>query len=153
MQDEYLTRCVVDPVARKFFLYSSEGGERVVDCETMDQFMSVLELCRALLDEDTLAYANPLWPKLAFNSKKGRKKIPQIFCPITFLWITIQQSFTKKSWSATIMRPETRQSMEMLFAAKWNLPKAAQNAGLTNKEMKITFNEYCAFHPATYETE
>ena len=27
------------------------------------------------------------------------------------------------------MRPETRQSMEMLFAAKWNLPKAAKNAG------------------------
>ena len=51
------------------------------------------------------------------------------------------------------MRPETRQSMEMLFAAKWNLPKAAKNAGLTNKEMKITFNEYCAFHPVTYETE
>ena len=49
------------------------------------------------------------------------------------------------------MRPETRQSMEMLFAAKWNLPKAAKNASLTNKEMKITFNEYCAFHPPTYD--
>jgi len=49
------------------------------------------------------------------------------------------------------MRPETRKSMEMLFSAKWNLPKAAKNAGLTNKEMKITFNEYCTFHPSTYE--
>jgi hypothetical protein len=49
------------------------------------------------------------------------------------------------------MRPETRQSMEMLFAAKWNLPKAAKHANLTNKEMKITFNEYCAFHPPTYD--
>ena len=97
MQDEYLTRCVVDPVKRKFFLYSNEGEERVVDCDTVDQFMAVLELCRDNLDEDTLAYASPLWPKLAFNSKKGRKKIPQIFCPITFLWITIQQSFTRKS--------------------------------------------------------
>ena len=29
MQDEYLTRCVVDPASRKFFLYSSEGEERV----------------------------------------------------------------------------------------------------------------------------
>jgi len=48
------------------------------------------------------------------------------------------------------MRPETRQSMEMLFAAKWNLPKAAANANLTLKEMKITFNEYCNFHPPTY---
>ena len=51
------------------------------------------------------------------------------------------------------MRPETRQSMEMLFAAKWNLPKAAKNAGLTNKEMKITFNEYCTFHPPTWKEE
>ena len=51
------------------------------------------------------------------------------------------------------MRPETRQSMEMLFHAKWNLPKAAKNANLTDKEMKITFNEYCAFHPPTYQEE
>ena len=49
------------------------------------------------------------------------------------------------------MRPETRVSMEMLFAAKWNLPKAAKNCNLTDKEMKITFNEYCAFHPPTWE--
>ena len=53
----------------------------------------------------------------------------------------------------TSMRPETRQSMEMLFHAKWNLPKAAKNANLTDKEMKITFNEYCAFHPPTWEQE
>lgn len=51
------------------------------------------------------------------------------------------------------MRPETRKSMEMLFTAKWNLPKAAKHASLTNKEMKITFNEYCAFHPPTYSTD
>jgi hypothetical protein len=48
------------------------------------------------------------------------------------------------------MRPETRQSMEMLFSAKWNIPKAARNAGLTDKEMKITFNEYCSLHPVTW---
>ena len=29
--------------------------------------------------------------------------------------------------------------------------KAAENCGLTNKEMKITFNEYCRFHPSTYD--
>jgi len=60
MNSDYLTRCVVDPVARKFFLYSNEGEERVVDCDTIEQFMSVLELCRDNLDEDTLAYADPL---------------------------------------------------------------------------------------------
>ena len=51
------------------------------------------------------------------------------------------------------MRPETRRSMEMLFSAKWNVPKAAENCGLTWKEMKITFNEYCRFHSPTYKPE
>ncbi len=51
------------------------------------------------------------------------------------------------------MRPETRQSMEMLFTAKWNVPKAAKNCNLSNKEMKITFNEYCNFHDVTYTPE
>ena len=60
MQDEYLTKCVVDPVSRRFVLYSNEGDKRDVDCDTIDQFMAVLELCRDTLDEDTLAYADPL---------------------------------------------------------------------------------------------
>jgi len=59
-EEDYLTRCVVDPVKRKFYLYSEQGDEKVLDCETVDQFMNVLELCRAVLDEDTLAYASPL---------------------------------------------------------------------------------------------
>ena len=49
------------------------------------------------------------------------------------------------------MRKETRESMEMLFSAKWNIPTAAKNANLTNKEMKITFNEYCRLNPPTYQ--
>ena len=48
------------------------------------------------------------------------------------------------------MRPETREAMEMLFTAKWNLPKAAKHCNLTEKEMKITFNEYCNFHRPTH---
>jgi hypothetical protein len=60
MQDDYLSRCVVDPVKRKFYLYSDQGNEKVVDCETVEQFMSVLEVVRSSCDEDTLAYANPL---------------------------------------------------------------------------------------------
>ena len=60
MQDDYLTRCVADPVKRKFYLYSEQGDERVIDCDTVDEFMNVLELCRGVLDEDILAYASPL---------------------------------------------------------------------------------------------
>ena len=55
--DEYLTRCVVDPVKRTFYLYSSEGDEKKVTCETTDQFMNVLKLVRATIDnEEVLSY-------------------------------------------------------------------------------------------------
>ena len=60
MQEDFLSRCVVDPVTRKFYLYSEQGDEKVVECETVDQFMDVLEVCRGVLDEEALAYANPL---------------------------------------------------------------------------------------------
>ena len=43
--------------------------------------------------------------------------------------------------------------MEMLFRAKWNVPQAAKHCNLTEKEMKITFNEYCAFHKADFIQE
>lgn len=58
--EEFLTKCVVDTLARKFYLYSSEGTEKVVDCETVDQFMNVLEVVRNQLDEKTLVYCDPL---------------------------------------------------------------------------------------------
>ena len=60
MQDEYLSRCVVDPIKRTVYLYSSEGSEREVVCETVDEFMSVLDFVRATVDAETLSYANPL---------------------------------------------------------------------------------------------
>ena len=49
------------------------------------------------------------------------------------------------------MRPETREAMDKLFHAEWNLPKAADHCNLTWKEMKITFNEYCRLNPANYD--
>lgn len=60
MQDEYLTRCVVDPIKRTVYLYSSEGSEKEVVCDTVEEFMNVLEFVRTTVDEDTLSYANPL---------------------------------------------------------------------------------------------
>lgn len=57
--EEFLSRCVVDTLARKFYLYSSDGDERVVECETVEQFMNVLEVVRTQVDEDMLAYSDP----------------------------------------------------------------------------------------------
>ena len=60
MSDEYLTRCVVDPIKRTVYIYSSEGSEKEVVCDTTEEFMNVLKFVRATLGEDTLAYASPL---------------------------------------------------------------------------------------------
>jgi len=60
--DAYLTRCVVNTTARSFYLYSSDGSEKEVACETTEQFMDVLKLCREVLkdiDDDLLVYAEP----------------------------------------------------------------------------------------------
>lgn len=51
------------------------------------------------------------------------------------------------------MRPETRRAMEDLFYARRNLPDCARSCNLTNKEMKIIFNEFCRLNPANYDPE
>ena len=58
--DEYLTRVVIDTCARTFRLYSNEGDERIVDCDSMEEFMNVLELVRKVVYEDIVAYVGPL---------------------------------------------------------------------------------------------
>ena len=60
MEDEYLTKCVVDPVARTFRLYSNEGDEKIVKCDSTEQFMNVLKVVRESADEDVVSYTNPL---------------------------------------------------------------------------------------------
>ncbi len=60
MNDEYLTRCVVNTSTKTFNLFSSEGSERVVECETIEQFMNVLEVVRERVSENDLYYVNPL---------------------------------------------------------------------------------------------
>ena len=55
--DEHLTRVVIDTCSRTFRLYSNEGETKVVECDNMEEFMNVLELVRAVVDEDVVAYS------------------------------------------------------------------------------------------------
>jgi len=57
--EEWITRCVVDPMKKMFYLYSSEGDKKVIDCDNIDQFMNVLEVIRAITPEDILHYTTP----------------------------------------------------------------------------------------------
>jgi hypothetical protein len=57
--DEYLMRVVIDPSLRKFYLYSNEGETKTVDCDNIDEFMNVLELVKAVVPDEYVAYAEP----------------------------------------------------------------------------------------------
>ena len=60
MDEEYLMKCVVDPLKKTFYLYSNEGDTKEVVCDNTEQFMNVLELVRAICPEDRLVYTEPL---------------------------------------------------------------------------------------------
>ena len=60
MNEEYLMKCVVDPLKKTFYLYSNEGDETIVRCDDTEQFMNVLNLVRDTCPEDRLSYSNPL---------------------------------------------------------------------------------------------
>lgn len=66
-EEDYLTRCVVDTNARRFLLYSNQGNEKIVECDHVDEFLSILNFCRATLDESTLVYTSPLVTNLNRN--------------------------------------------------------------------------------------
>jgi hypothetical protein len=57
---EYLTKCVIDPLSKTFHIYSNLGDQKEVSCDTVEQFMNVLEVVRSKVDEDCLTYSNPL---------------------------------------------------------------------------------------------
>ena len=50
--DEYLTDVMVNVGARTFVMFSNEGTERKVECDTVDEFMEVLEMVRVLVDDE-----------------------------------------------------------------------------------------------------
>ena len=57
--EEYVDSVLIDMSKRQFKLFSNQGDERVVDCETYDQFMSVFKLVRDKVDEEMIFYTKP----------------------------------------------------------------------------------------------
>lgn len=58
MDNEVVEGIVIDVCARTFKLWSDEGSERIVTCETTEQFMDVLEVVTDQLDPDRIEYAD-----------------------------------------------------------------------------------------------
>ena len=77
MDEEYLMKCVVDPVKKTFYLYSNEGDTKEVNCDKTEQFMNVLNLVRATCPEERLVYAEPLSGKNeVYFQKRAKKNLP-----------------------------------------------------------------------------
>ena len=60
MDNDYLTSCVVDPSKRTVRIYSSEGEEREIKCDTTEEFMNVLNFVRDKVEEERVFYSDPL---------------------------------------------------------------------------------------------
>ena len=51
MKENYLTKIVVDMISRSFLLISENGSQRLVECDTPDEFLRVLQVCNELEGE------------------------------------------------------------------------------------------------------
>jgi hypothetical protein len=49
---------VIDVCTRTFLLFSDRGSERRVECDTVEEFMNVLEVITAQLDPEQIEYAD-----------------------------------------------------------------------------------------------
>ena len=56
MNDTYVQSVVIDVCSRSFLLLSDKGDEKIIECETAEQFMNVLEVCTAKLNDDQIEY-------------------------------------------------------------------------------------------------
>jgi|TARA_R100000005_G_scaffold96513_1_gene84073 hypothetical protein len=54
---EYVEGIVIDICSRSFLLLSDQGDERMVQCDSVDEFMNVLEVVTDNLNDDQIEYA------------------------------------------------------------------------------------------------
>ena len=58
-QDEFLSRVVIDPMRKSFYMYSDQGDEKVIECDNIDEFMNVLEYVNDVAPDEMIAYSDP----------------------------------------------------------------------------------------------
>ena len=60
MNDDLLSKCVADTSKRTVYLYSDGGEKRTVECDTVDEFMNVINFVRDKVEEDRVFYSDSL---------------------------------------------------------------------------------------------
>ena len=58
MDDGFVNRTIIDVCRRSFLIISDDGEEKLVRCETPEQFMEVMEVVDKLLEPERIVYAD-----------------------------------------------------------------------------------------------
>tara|TARA_B100001778_G_scaffold117575_1_gene96571 strand:- start:404 stop:643 length:240 start_codon:yes stop_codon:yes gene_type:complete len=75
MNDASVVKTIVDICSRSFKIVSDEGYIQLVQCETIQEFMDVLEVCQEFMDEDMLVYSEIITkPKRSRKTRKRKKE-------------------------------------------------------------------------------
>ena len=75
MNDASVVKTIVDICSRSFKIVSDEGSVQLVQCETVQEFMDVLEVCQEFMDEDMLVYSEIITkPKRSRKTRKRKKE-------------------------------------------------------------------------------
>ena len=60
MNEEYLSKVVIDPLNWKISMYSDQGSEHIEDFDNIDVFLDLVNFVREEADEEVIEYASPL---------------------------------------------------------------------------------------------
>jgi|TARA_B100000085_G_scaffold200721_1_gene184244 hypothetical protein len=75
MNDASVVKTIVDICSRSFKIVSDEGYVQLVQCESVQEFMDVLEVCQEFMDEDMLVYSEIITkPKRSRKTRKRKKE-------------------------------------------------------------------------------
>ena len=69
MDDGFVNRTIIDVCRRSFLIISDDGEEKLVKCETPEQFMNVMEVVDKLLEPERIMYAD-----IATREKRKTRK-------------------------------------------------------------------------------
>ena len=66
--DGFVNRTIIDVCTRAFLIISDEGEEKIIRCETPEQFMNVMEVVDRLMDPERIIYS-----EISTKEKRKRK--------------------------------------------------------------------------------
>ena len=66
--DGFVNRTIIDVCTRSFLIISDEGEEKIIRCETPEQFMNVMDVVDRLMEPERIIYS-----EISTKEKRKRK--------------------------------------------------------------------------------